>query len=331
VREGAPKKDLKLEKTGVGPGGYPVYEVSRHTETVDEGAYDLPKPKRKALRAILASIGISLMPMKEGNDAEAAYSDFEEDRYTISADENFNNPENLNTTLDDLVDRFKSEIDEDDIYISLQRATEKNEDLGTSLAEYLESSFKLRNEPDLKRGRPAVPKAVEDEIRQIILAQAIQESRLDSTAVSSSGARGYFQFKPATAQDYINSEAVPEDIASQVFMTNEHISNNYHYILHFAGEETINKLKQDFNSEDEYNKLLSLLLTLSHNYGGPGTGRLVKSFYESGHTIDPNSGAETFMSIINYAHENIDGFGQEQLEYVPRIYAWADITNSARG
>lgn len=203
-----------------------------------------------------------------------------------------------------------------------------------SRMEYSQNSIDFRSEPDMRKNRPAVPESVQTELKKLIPGMFAHESKFNAGLVSSSGAAGLAQIKPDVWKEYRGTEDVSLSLIEQIEVVGELMSDNYHYILHFAGDDAIKILKEKYDSEDEFNKNLMVpLLINAYNVGGPMMGRVIKGFVNQISFDDMCSGKDLFLQIADYAKENNkEGFGDyanEAREYVSKVYAMSDVLNKA--
>jgi hypothetical protein len=267
-----------------------------------------------------------MMPMKDTNESigdvhskslinEQAVSSVEFER-----EEQIEVPDSFSKEIEEWV----KHIDEVDLRQTVELVKE---------SKFHNDMVKFRSEPDERRGRPAVPKLLQDNLADLVPGWLAQESRFRKDAVSSSKATGYAQIKPNVWEEYKKTSEVSLDIGEQMEVFGELVSDNYHYILHFAGEDVIETLRSKFDSEDKFiEALMTPLMVNAYNAGGPMIGRALNKFVESVPVEEMKSGRDLFVQFTDFAKDNVDGFKEEQDEYVPKVYAFNDkLDNFNRG
>lgn len=190
--------------------------------------------------------------------------------------------------------------------------------------EYTRTNLRFRSEDDEERGRPAVPELVQEELRRVVPGLFAQESKFNAGLVSSAGAAGLAQIKPQTWKEYKGTDEVSLRMDEQLEVVGELMSDNYHYLLHYAGEN-IEKLREQYDTEEEFNKdLIVPLLVNAYNVGGPGIGKMVNDFVENTPQEFMASGKDLFMQFSDFSYESNseDGnaYGDDAREYVQRVY-----------
>ncbi len=207
---------------------------------------------------------------------------------------------------------------------------------GLSIREYIENNIQFRAfDPVSGEG---VPPLVAAELRRIIPGLCAQESNFNNESVSKSGARGIFQFMPATWGDYDpNEEGIVEGVKSlekQVRNAGEFFSDLYIQVQHHAGKETIEKLKTLYGDEVLERDILVPLMINAYNAGGALMGEALRLYVERtdvANRIPP--GKDLFIEIANFAHESdegkyLDRYGDEARQYVTRIYANSNVLHA---
>lgn len=202
--------------------------------------------------------------------------------------------------------------------------------------EYARNMIEFRSEPDKRRNRPAIPETIQNELKRILPGLFAQESKFNAGLVSRSKATGLAQIKPDVWKEYRGTEDVSLSMREQTKVVGELMSDNYHYILHFAGDKAVKVLKEKFNSEEEFfNDLMTPLIVNAYNAGGPMMGKAVKDFVDNVSDEEISSGRDLFLQIVNYVKENNKGefknYADEAREYVPRVYAMAEVLEETIG
>lgn len=228
--------------------------------------------------------------------------------------------------------RVKSYID-----IVNHYALRRTPETGTlSIREYIEENIEFKPyDPASKAG---VPPLVAEELRRIIPGLCAQESNFNNASVSKSGARGIFQFMPATWGDYDpEGEGIVEGVKSlekQVRNAGRFFSDLYVQVQHHAGKETIDTLRALYGDEVLERDILVPLMINAYNAGGALMGEALRMYVERtdvSHRLPP--GKDLFIAIANFARESeegkyLDRYKDEARQYVTRIYANSNILHA---
>ncbi|HEY0964537.1 MAG TPA: transglycosylase SLT domain-containing protein [Candidatus Paceibacterota bacterium] len=200
---------------------------------------------------------------------------------------------------------------------------------GLTVREYIEENIAFK---------PNVPPAVAEELRRLIPGLCAQESNFNNESVSRSGARGMFQFMPATWGDYApEGETIEKGVASlarQVENAGAFFSDLYLQVQHHAGEATIEKLRTLYGEEVLQRDILVPLIINAYNAGGALMGEALRMYVERNdiaHRMPPAK--DLFISIANFARDSEEGkylsrYGDEARQYVTRIYANANVLHA---
>ena len=190
--------------------------------------------------------------------------------------------------------------------------------------QYIDENIEFKN---------SVPELVQNELRRILPGLCAQESNFNNRSVSKSGARGIFQFMPATWGEYdVSPGGIVEGVQSlekQVSCAGAFFSDLYKQIPHHAGAETMQKLRTMFDEETLQKDILVPLMVNAYNAGGALMGEALRLFLER--SPQPNfSGKDFFLALADFAEasdggEYLSRYGNEAREYVPRIYANANV------
>jgi hypothetical protein len=343
--------EKKLVETGVNEAGYPEYE----SRTVDESEVDLLEAKEKegwlsvdqskGLRTLLATLALSV-PLKDtGKSLEEVeekplptYVQMKENEHNRELHEALDNETaesrseralmdsciEQTGSIDECLDGFSKQVKEyaealsdSDIRETAELASKVNFDI---------SSFETRSEPDTQRDRPAVPESVQSQLRHFLLGWIAQESRFRKDAVSKTGAESYAQFKPYVYKEYRGTENVSRDLDENLNVMGDLASDNYHYIVHYAEKESIDVLRGQFDSEQDFmQKFMSFNVLTSHNSGGPILGKALKKFVEQIPQEDMKRGQELFSQFIDFAYKHQKGFGVEPAQYAAKVLAMNSV------
>jgi len=190
--------------------------------------------------------------------------------------------------------------------------------------EYAQKMIRFRSEPDEVRERPAVPETVQDGLRQMLPGLFAQESKFNAGLVSSADAAGLAQIKPRTWEEYRGTTEVSLRMDDQLEVVGELMSDNYHYLLHYAGD-SLEVLRGQYDSDEAFHEdLVVPLLINAYNVGGPGIGKMVDEFVANTPQEYMSSGKDLFMQFSDFSYESAseDGnaYGNDAREYVQRVY-----------
>lgn len=187
---------------------------------------------------------------------------------------------------------------------------------------------------------PEVPAVVQAELRRILPGLCGQESKFNNGLTSRAGAQGIFQFMPDTWASY---GAEPHEVSSlrkQVEVAGRFFSDLYRQVLHHLGEEALQAYRQRYQDEESF--LMDLIVPLmvnSYNAGAARVGEAARLFIAR-HPGAPEGGKDLFLRIAEFAEASQEGeneddegrflnaYGRHAREYVPRVYATADVLNA---
>lgn len=176
---------------------------------------------------------------------------------------------------------------------------------------------------------PNVPEVVQDELVKLIPGLCAQESKFDPYVTSSQNAQGVFQFIPSTwVNDYHRSIESITDIREQTEVAGLFFADIYRQILHFAGSDNLNKIKDNFPDEETYQRQFFVPLMLNaYNAGSRRIGEGVADYIKNSSYENIKSGKDTFIELADYMYESKNGvlnrYGIHARNYVPQIYAQA--------
>lgn len=188
--------------------------------------------------------------------------------------------------------------------------------------EYAQQEIVFRSQTEA--GRPAVPDTVQAEFRRILPGLFAHESKFNAGLTSANGAKGLAQIMPATSREYRGDADISFSMIDQLDVAGKLISDNYHYITHFGGEELLS-LRDQYESEEEFEiDLIVPLMVLAYNVGGPAVGLLIKDFAEHTAAAERTGGKDLFIQFRDYA-QTCDlgkkyGVGVKAGGYVPAAY-----------
>jgi hypothetical protein len=354
MKEGAPKYNPKLEKTGIGPGGYPEYKVVREEENSQEVTEeefealqkkvgisekmpgDLKPKNRQALRAFLFSLGIALTPMKGGNDAEAAISKTKDTSFSHEIDtlDRIRNSENDLSEFDKKVKEVVEMISPYDIAKTMEYANKPvvgAEDY--TRAQYVAEAIQFT--PWNEETGEGVPPAVEAELRRLLPGLCAQESRYDASRVSKAGAMGILQIMPNNWERYGGKPGEETSLVAQVEVAGKLLSDMYRQLHDRLGDEVVAELQGHFPSEEAFQTdFLVPVLINSYNAGDGRLAEAVVSYLHDTMPDDRPEGKDLFTAIGTYAFEQqsglLRGFKKHSKNYPYQVEALTyhfDINN----
>ncbi len=188
----------------------------------------------------------------------------------------------------------------------------------------------------------SIPPVTQAELRRLIPGLCAQESKFNNGLTSSVGAKGIFQFMPATWSGTETSPGLgmqPEDINSlskQVEAAGQHFGNIYSELSHHVSTESWGRLRSWFDTEEAFQEMmLAPLMINAYNAGAKRVADAVEGFMEthSDQTDAPDTLA-TFFAIADFARNNeegtLSGYQQHANEYYPRVVAAASIFSPQR-
>tara|TARA_B100002051_G_C16744745_1_gene646732 strand:- start:52 stop:1128 length:1077 start_codon:yes stop_codon:yes gene_type:complete len=318
-----------------------------------ENSFEL-KTDRKALRAVLASFGIALMPMKDSNDAEASVqSDPEPTPNFVSVENEHNDTlqERLaNESMEDMLDRtvmsnfreqgvsteeivdefskriqaYASERNEWDISTTKNRALETLEELGgLTKMEYLKENIKFGE------SMPAdIQSALVDKIDGVPAA----ETNYDETKVSPDGAFGALQTMPETYEAFGGEKGKETSWVSQVTVAGRIYTKKYEDLAAGLGEERLAAIEKQYPSRESYvNDFWVPLLFGAYHAGGSRWKDGVEGYTVSLPQEDWAVGKDFFPAVADYSFESKEGrlaeFGPKSREYPFKVLAWSYLLN----
>jgi hypothetical protein len=129
-----------------------------------------------------------------------------------------------------------------------------------------------------------------------------------------------------TAED-LNSLQRQVEIAGRFF------SDLYREVQINIGQEEIHFLEKKFNDRDTLERQLIVpLMVNSYNAGSSRVAEAVKEYIRNTDVEQMPEGEDLFLAIADYAMKNKQGrlgrYGKDAREYVPRIYAQAEMLRS---
>jgi hypothetical protein len=201
---------------------------------------------------------------------------------------------------------------------------------GLARMEFIQKAYVFDEEQAKERGWSTVPSVVWDELAKIVPGWVGQESRFDENSVSSSEAKGPWQYLPIGWKDVRGDTDISTRFDEQVEASKDTVVKNYKYIHHYAGAKEMEILQSKFDSEEEYLRdFLAKVLLAAHNAGGKLIGTTLNKFVADVSVEEMKSGKELFLQYMDYSVTDENGdFAkynkreqEEKRGYVPQIYA----------
>ncbi|MCA9357946.1 lytic transglycosylase domain-containing protein [Candidatus Kaiserbacteria bacterium] len=176
----------------------------------------------------------------------------------------------------------------------------------------------------------SVPAIVQAELRRILPGLCAQESKFNNGLTSVAGARGIFQFMPDTWAHYGGTPEEVHSLRRQVEIAGHFFSDLYREVLVNVGTEAIRFLEMKFGSRELLERQLIVpLMVNSYNAGSSRVADAVKEYIRSTEVEDMPDGQDLFLAIADFAvaskRGRLGGYGKHAREYVPRIYAQAEV------
>lgn len=230
------------------------------------------------------------------------------------------------------VERFSKLLGEDYIEVIKEHADKPVIGAeGHTRMQYVQEEIKFAKWNE-KTGE-GVPPAVENELRRILPGLCAQESRFDNGLISNTGAKGILQFMPETWAEYGGKPGEHTSLKKQVEIAGLHFSKIYKQVIHHVGDESLQKLRSRYSSEQSFQRdLIVPLMINSYNTGSSRMAEAVKFYLARTPAKKIPTGKELYVAIADYAKssregEHLSGYKEHSREYVPRIYAQAEILN----
>jgi len=193
-----------------------------------------------------------------------------------------------------------------------------------------------------------LPAFIKKELRDLSVGLAAQESAFHNGLVSRSGAKGIFQFMPATWKGLGYKTNDIKFLTNQVEATSKLFVQS-HAVLFGRSGKTLEEVKKIyFNGDDEmFEKyFITPVLVNAHNAGAGRMARVVGWFGEDmlargGSAISEKQyssgvGYDLFYAMSKAARKESDipllkGYGADAAGYVPRVYALAELIREKEG
>jgi hypothetical protein len=364
-------KHLKkqLVETGVGPGGYPEYEMQK----VEIEPADLNPEQQKELRGVLAQIakridapnkyvrsGIAAMVLtgalgSEGVNKEDSRSTAQESAQAehgitvaqslanLSTDEIFleriadqiRHPEQYLGEFEKRLLAISETITDWDIEKTMEYANKPvvgEEHL--SRAEYVSQAMQF--EPWNEETGEGLPPELEAELRNILPGLCAQESRFNADSESYAGAKGILQIMPEIWEKYGGQPGKEKSLVAQVKVAGELLSDMYRQINHRLGDEVLAELRSHFPSEQAFQVQFMLPALLnSYNAGDGIVSSVIVRYIQDTNPEDRPSGRDLYAAVGDYGRLNDDGYlkyyKDHSHSYPYQVIALAEKINSKRG
>jgi hypothetical protein len=186
-----------------------------------------------------------------------------------------------------------------------------------------------------------LPEHIVDELASIIPGLAAQESQYNNSALSRTGAKGIFQFQPATWKDLGYEEADILNFKTQVEAVEKHVATSYTFFTEQDQKHPrLSIIKQRFfdNNQQDYEKyFLVPLMINAYNAGNTRVFSVVGNFLTHFDSKDKlpdeikkegnNSGYDLFAFMAQYTaqHGEVSGYGRDSSQYFSRVVAMANL------
>jgi len=219
--------------------------------------------------------------------------------------------------------------------------------------EYIQNEIQFKDISIEGRGEEWM--IAQSELKSILPGLCAQESRFDNNALSSDKAAGIFQFMPETWEEVqkeykkINGEdSEPLSMMSlkdQTVAASLHFSNIYKRLVHYSGGE-LDSIKKMFFKNGGFEKyFLVPLMINSYNAGSKRLSDAVILLASEFQTTEDAEkvfgrdsqylGFDVFFHLAQIADDSDTGtlgrYSEAASEYVPRIYAFADLLDRKEG
>jgi hypothetical protein len=112
---------------------------------------------------------------------------------------------------------------------------------------------------------------------------------------------------PNTWKEYRGDTEVSLGLIDQLDVAGKFISDNYHYITHYA-EEALPILPERFGTDKEFEtELIVPLMISAYNVGGPAIGLLVSEFAKQTPNEALLTGKDLFLQFRDFAQSSDKG------------------------
>lgn len=237
------------------------------------------------------------------------------------------------------LDTFEKEVAEhlaslkkEDIELTKKQASEKVDGHKDSKETFIKNNIEFE-EWDSKT-QTGVPPIVQQELKKIILGLCAQESKFDNDAISNKGAKGIMQIVPDTWIKYGGKPGGVRPLSEQVEIAGKLFSDIYKEINHHIGDESLRRLRSRYSNEASFERdLIVPLMINSYNTGSSRMAEAVKLYLANTPSKKIPTGKDLYVAIADYAKSSkkgvyLAGYGEQSREYVPKIYAQAEIFNT---
>jgi len=295
---------------------------------------DSRKPeKRKVLRACLAALGLSLMPLKgdDGQNIDEAYANLPGQKNTqidTRQTEELSDRISMPDRFDKEVQMYAEAIDDSDLKKTKEFADRpvvgaeemtREEYVGEAIL------FQEWNEED----GSGVPSIVQEELRRILPGLCAQESRFNADSVSGANAMSIFQILPENWERYGGRPGMEKSLVAQVEVAGRLLSDFYKQLNDRIGEHNLNILKSSAGSEDKfYREVMVSLLVNSYNVGVGRMVNAVNHYLENTKADELPEGRYLYLAIADSAFNanegNLKEYREHSRQYVSKVHAFAD-------
>ncbi|MAZ56654.1 hypothetical protein CL653_02595 [bacterium] len=217
--------------------------------------------RRQALRGLLATLGVSLVPIK--------LSDGEVNEGIESEGGPYSNTEESILEYDELSHSgfFQYNVE----YYESVFAEELPQ-----ISDRLESLQIIKDNFDIKK----IPEPMAGYLEDLVLGMAIEESRLDTSAVSKDKAFGILQLMPATWEELALEGESKENMVDQIKVAARLLEQSYLHLQNTCSQE-LKQIRDTFFNGDEQtfiNEFYTPLLLNAYNAGMGSMATLVRWF-----------------------------------------------------
>jgi hypothetical protein len=245
------------------------------------------------------------------------------------------NPEQYLTEFDRRVAEVETGITDSDVARTMEYARKPvvgAEDF--TRADYVAEEIKFREwNPETGEG---VPPELEEELRKFLPALCFVESRFDADRESSVNAKGIFQIMPEIWEKYGGEPGAEKSLKAQVEVAGQILSDMYQQLQNRMGEAVMSELREQFPSEQAFQKDFMLLALLNSYNAGDGTvAEAIMRYLADTDPADRPRGRDLYAAVSDYAHLKDDGylkyFKNHSKNYPYQIMAAANRINQNRG
>lgn len=314
--QGVGKRSRKVAQVGVLAGVLAAagYEVGQRTADTDEYAYNTVAPTMETTPGYPSALAaIKRVP-------------------EVSRDESFDNLplEQVASMLADTEAELLSEFDRE---VLRKQNTLESEDVartfeqsqqpgvgthGMSRMDFAKQAMEL-DLPELESelGWEDLPEPLRARLAELLPGWIGQESRFFEERKSRSKAVGPLQQKQIAVDDVRTGEVPSQRYDTQIGIAKDLMVKNYRYLKHYAGEEKLLALREQFPSEESFwADFMAPLLLTPYNAGGTAAGKELGVFLQNTEKEDLQTGPDLLLQFL----QNSD-LSEEAKEYALKVLA----------